>query len=689
MKIKNIAVKEDARGKEYLVQKYGDSYIYGYYENGQVNRLPNDHPLYKIKRATRERLIDKIGRGNIFNINGKIANDGTAEYDLKTNNFIIKDFPQGSPGMQGKPVTGLTARAIWNQLGVGIGGTDKTQQDLIAKGKKQVFGKQGMFGKYGSMTRFMQGKDDNDLARDTRLDPTASSGEKLFTYLGLKAMGFGPDGSRRQNLKREIPLDPELKQDMDTYIKFGHGEYLVKILRDIQLALKNAQDTAKNVRQNQTGPNKKIESKIFTLENREPDIPIGSILNIQNKQANKPTKYQWNGENWVNTTLGSKVAKRQTQNQLNAIFRKRAKGPDLGIDKPSGPDGMNTLGGEPEDSINAQSTSVDDQTKPTQKYDPATGQQVDQDPLAPPPMPGEEPDVKKPVLDPFTKKLAVANMQKILKSIEIPRPKPNDPEYEKIQSEIEAGIRSPYAKLDQELIKFMKDTIDKGQIFPAFKYAQEQTARYFQQNRLGRDKESKFYNPKFDQSQPGDRKLRNNIQSKINKIEQNRKQFIDRNIARLGADGSGGIVFKTTTNAEQYFKRLKDYNEQIDALRVQYAQQSDDETEKFKAKMAIRTEFGKFIKQLKAENEKLKAQGQPQVPIPTEQDYFNAVAQRQQQMIQQGQLLPPPGQAGKRNKQGDFRGMSGGSKKQQYRKEGDPEFDRIAQQNRQFRPEKT
>ena len=33
--------------------------------------------------------------------------------------------------------------------------------------------------------------------------------------------------------------------------------------------------------------------------------------------------------------------------------------------------------------------------------------------------------------------------------------------------------------------------------------------------------------------------------------------------------------------------------------------------------------------------------------------------------------------------------MSGGSKKQQYRKEGDPEFDRIAQQNRQFRPEKT
>ena len=124
-------------------------------------------------------------------------------------------------------------------------------------------------------------------------------------------------------------------------------------------------------------------------------------------------------------------------------------------------------------------------------------------------------------------------------------------------------------------------------------------------------------------------------------------------------------------------------------MRVQYAQQSDDETEKFKAKMAIRTEFGKFIKQLKAENEKLKAQGQPQVPIPTEQDYFNAVAQRQQQMIQQGQLLPPPGQAGKRNKQGDFRGMSGGSKKQQYRKEGDPEFDRIAQQNRQFRPEKT
>ena len=55
-------------------------------------------------------------------------------------------------------------------------------------------------------------------------------------------MGFGPDGSRRQNLKREIPLDPELKQEMDTYIKFGHGEYLVKILRDIQLALKNAQD---------------------------------------------------------------------------------------------------------------------------------------------------------------------------------------------------------------------------------------------------------------------------------------------------------------------------------------------------------------------------------------------------------------------------------------------------------------
>ena len=68
MKIKNIAVKEDARGKEYLVQKYGDSYIYGYYENGQVKRIPNDHPFYKIKRATRERLIDKDGRGNIFNI---------------------------------------------------------------------------------------------------------------------------------------------------------------------------------------------------------------------------------------------------------------------------------------------------------------------------------------------------------------------------------------------------------------------------------------------------------------------------------------------------------------------------------------------------------------------------------------------------------------------------------------------
>ena len=43
----------------------------------------------------------------------------------------------------------------------------------------------------------------------------------------------------------------------------------------------------------------------------------------------------------------------------------------------------------------------------------------------------------------------------------------------------------------------------------------------------------------------------------------------------------------------------------------------------------------------------------------------------------------------KRNKAGDLRGMTGGSRNQQYRKKGDPEFDRIAQQNRQFRPEKT
>ena len=39
----------------------------------------------------------------------------------------------------------------------------------------------------------------------------------------------------------------------------------------------------------------------------------------------------------------------------------------------------------------------------------------------------------------------------------------------------------------------------------------------------------------------------------------------------------------------------------------------------------------------------------------------------------------------KRNKAGDLRGMTGGSRNQQYRKKGDPEFDRIAQQNRQFR----
>ena len=142
MKIDNIIITESDRGREYLVYKDPDNldrYIYGYKtKQGTAVRIPNDHPFYKIKRATREKLIDKDNRANIFNVNLKNANDGTVEYDLPTNSFIWKDTPQGAENLEGQILQGLPARAIWNSLGVGIGGTTKSQDALIQKGKTKT-----------------------------------------------------------------------------------------------------------------------------------------------------------------------------------------------------------------------------------------------------------------------------------------------------------------------------------------------------------------------------------------------------------------------------------------------------------------------------------------------------------------------------------------------------------------------
>ena len=753
MKIDNIIITESDRGREYLVYKDPDNldrYIYGYKtKQGTAVRIPNDHPFYKIKRATREKLIDKDNRANIFNVNLKNANDGTVEYDLPTNSFIWKDTPQGAENLEGQILQGLPARAIWNSLGVGIGGTTKSQDALIQKGKTKTFGKDGKFGKYGSFTRFIQGKDDDQLARDVRQDPTASTGEKLFTYYGLKALGYGADGSKRRNLMKKIPLDPDLKDEMDTHIKFGHSEYLVKILTDVQNILKNAKNKVKRSIQ---GPNKQsglsqdeeynkrkdalakklaqakkdmqgesliyeapgdnldrknrsgnlsgmspgsratqfktkaeydrlrkerqAQSRADALQRRknrglntgtdtntqdvevrpsrnDPDntvtvnrfggnaqesIPIGSILN------DKGDKFEWNGSFWINKTKGNQVEPRAQQPRLTQLFKNklaRAQKQMPNDDKFSNvkADGSN-------DGPNAKGTSVD------RKFDKKAG--------SPPPMPGEEPEKNPNDLDPETMKVALADMKAYLRKIEIPRPDPNSPEYKEIALQVSAGQRSPYKKLDQQLIKLMRDIINKGQLFPAFEYAAEQNAQRKTTDKLFRDKEMKFYNPKFDQSEPGDRKLRDPITSKINNIQKQRQAYLQRNVKKI----DGGVMFKNTQVAKTYVDKLDNYDKQIQALRLVKSKQSDDQSMKFQYQTRVKLDYAEQKKQQDKLNRELQKNGQPQLPVPTFQQYQDEIEKQAQLLISQGMLLPQKNQAG------TFAGMGKGSKDTQYRKKG-------------------
>ena len=638
MKISNVIFLEDAPANKIEVEpvesETGTRYNYYYFDDaGQKNQIPYDHPFYQIKRDKREKLIDpKKGVTKTFKVNGVNTDDGVAQYDLKLNTFTYMTMPSNMQSLEGEAVTGLTLRQIWNQLGVGIGGTTKTRDLKIDKGKKGL----RIFGKDGSFQRFMRGDDENPLARDTRRDPTASNLQKLFVYGGLKAMGFGPGGSRQPGM-REIPLSPEVKKRLDVHIKNGHGEFITKYLRDVQLALQDAEREAK--RQRQMGP-VKSESKQYTatvLENDEPEIPIGSILNrnvIAKKGPLKGTrvnyKYQWNGKNWVNTSLGTKVAKRETQDQLTAEFKKKfntKKVSDLQIDR----DGNLDLEKDDAERIDKLINKSDKEIKKEPKIDPAK-RQYDQDNL-PPEMPGEETpkDDKKDQMDPLVLKIATQKYKDVLKKVQLPEPDYNDPEAVAKGLGQGVGTASAYNDANTQFIKDLEFIVTKGQLIPAFKYAQEQTAKYFDKNKLGRDtgpEGYRYYNPKYDIKDPADRGLRDPLTSKINGVIRNRQQYIARRLQKYGDDGFGNPKFTDNKDATNFFNQMLNYDEQISALRKLKAQQTQDETDDFKAEQQQRVDYMNALKVIKAENQKLKAKdpNSTLIPAPTYQQFQKMVA---------------------------------------------------------------
>lgn len=279
MKIRSI-LTENTRGKPYLIKRITDTdddkrVGYRYYYIGPSKEwaaIPDDHPFYKIKRDVRTKLIirkptstfnkdgsdgDVQANASILNINGKNTTNGTVEYDLASNGWIVKDFPPGEDQMAGQPLKGLTLRSVWNQLGVGIGGTTQS----LDKRKEKTFGKGG------KLDRYMSGKSDG-YAQTTRADPNAGKLQKLFVAGGMKvADRLGMFGN--PNATMDLPLNQSIKDLLDGQVNLGLGPILLDYINKFMAIANNAKVQIGQVKgdiDNPDRPNKNPQESVGVTE---------------------------------------------------------------------------------------------------------------------------------------------------------------------------------------------------------------------------------------------------------------------------------------------------------------------------------------------------------------------------------------------------------------------------------------
>lgn len=286
MKIRSI-LTENSRGQVYQIERIVDAdnnigYRYYYLDaDNQFTAIPDDHPYYKINRTIRNKLVvigkekfSPIGSGSgsdkikanaaILNINGKNANDGTAEYDLKSNGWTVKDFVPGEEASAGKPITGLNLRAIWNQLGVGIGGTTKS---LDAKAKNT-------FGKGGKLDRYMTGKT-GGFGQSTRADSNNSMFKKLFVSGGMNvADKLGMFGNA--NPTKQLTLNTTVRDLLDKQVNLGLGpilfDYIKKFIKIAQTGEAKFGPSMGSI-DNPNRPNKNPQESVDVTEAPEDILP--------------------------------------------------------------------------------------------------------------------------------------------------------------------------------------------------------------------------------------------------------------------------------------------------------------------------------------------------------------------------------------------------------------------------------
>ena len=218
-------------------------YKYYFYKNNEPVPIDNQHPFYKLNRADRQKLIimnpqqrndknyPKVLYTTVLNINGKNANDGTAVFDLESFGWKIKTSLDKRD--IDKPVTGLTAEELWKQINPRLDNTGTDARFAKKQGK--------LFGKDGRIARFMQGKS-GKYGRATRMDPKASSFEKLFVSGGLAFLdkaGFMPDPNRTEQIK----LSGDIKASVDEMVKLGQGQVLYQLLSDLQKVFNKTEKT--------------------------------------------------------------------------------------------------------------------------------------------------------------------------------------------------------------------------------------------------------------------------------------------------------------------------------------------------------------------------------------------------------------------------------------------------------------
>lgn len=162
-------------------------------------------PFDDFKFDLQDKLQDMTGRPKIIPI-GKSGLK--AVYHKQSNSFIYWGGEN-----DGEPVTGKVLRNIWNQLDVGIGGSEAGK---IAKQKRDPFQR---------MQAWWAGTGKGDTARATRLDPTASKMKKLAVAGMMKV--FGPN-----KMPGKIPLSDQTLAMLQNYVNAGLQKKMATAFND-------------------------------------------------------------------------------------------------------------------------------------------------------------------------------------------------------------------------------------------------------------------------------------------------------------------------------------------------------------------------------------------------------------------------------------------------------------------------